>query len=648
MNKFFVVLIGFVFFSIQLFGSESGDTLKSSFLDAYYNKNNKSDYQYLLQSGFRQLENDSLDEGLQNILNGLTKLNEEEQTNRFAEYEYLELYYLLSLINSSDIIPEDIALLKKYFHRVFVPESVYKKPALKTLLAEMKNAKLLNRIFIFDEAIHNNIIRAVSQTYQFQQKYPNTLEHNAFLGKRFYNIGIWLLSKEHLSKAIDAFPSYALGYAYRGVCNMNLNMPDEAKKDFETSIRLYSKNPMAYNELGRYYLYVGDPKMAIPQFYNAIKANPVYVPPYNNIGVSYYQLNELDSALKYYNQTIEYQPKYILAYNNRAQLFYDHEQYEKAIFDYTKSIDLNKGNPEVYAQRGLSYYLIGSFDKALADFTLAARLKPYNSYYNDLIGQCYVAKDELKKAIKVYSKSIRLNNKKENAFFERGNCYFKLKKYKEAVTDYSSCIALNESNPQSFLARGDAYLRLKEYQLALNDYTMALNTNNLDVVSIDKIGFVYHAMDDFDKSNEYYNQILQMDSLSYSAYFMRGMNYFYMEQYDRALEDLFKSLEVNPDYSLSICQIGWIYYKKGDFNKCIEYSNRAYLLDKELINTQFNIALSYLRLGEKEKACQLYEATNKANKKNTYYIDGAKKNLQELVDKKICEEDAKYILKEIF
>ncbi|NLF42736.1 MAG: FAD-dependent thymidylate synthase, partial [Bacteroidales bacterium] len=59
-------------------------------------------------------------------------------------------------------------------------------------------------------------------------------------------------------------------------------------------------------------------------------------------------------------------------------------------------------------------------------------------------------------------------------------------------------------------------------------------------------------------------------------------------------------------------------------------------------------ALSYLRLGEKEKACQLYEATNKANKKNTYYIDGAKKNLQELVDKKICEEDAKYILKEIF
>lgn len=94
---------------------------------------------------------------------------------------------------------------------------------------------------------------------------------------------------------------------------------------------------------------------------------------------------------------------------------------------------------------------------------------------------------------------------------------------------------------------------------------------------------------------------------------------------------------------------GWIYYLKGDFNNCIKYSSRAVKLDKSALYAHYNIALSYLCLGELEKAKSKYNETIKLNKDlNQEIHPGAIEDLQDLIKNNFKKTEAEMILNDLF
>ena len=94
---------------------------------------------------------------------------------------------------------------------------------------------------------------------------------------------------------------------------------------------------------------------------------------------------------------------------------------------------------------------------------------------------------------------------------------------------------------------------------------------------------------------------------------------------------------------------GWIYYLKGDYSKSIEYSEKAVKLDTTALYAHYNIALSYLCLGEIEKAKTKYIATIRLNEDLGEEISkGAIVDLQNLVKDNFKKAESIEILNDLF
>ena len=91
-------------------------------------------------------------------------------------------------------------------------------------------------------------------------------------------------------------------------------------------------------------------------------------------------------------------------------------------------------------------------------------------------------------------------------------------------------------------------------------------------------------------------------------------SYIHLAMYDKALKYNFKSLEIREsennkkDISISLMNIGLIYYKIGDFDQAVEFYNRALAAKQQVGDTQaldelfINLSLCYVYLGQYEKA----------------------------------------------
>ena len=185
----------------------------------------------------------------------------------------------------------------------------------------------------------------------------------------------------------------------------------------------------------------------------------------------------------------------------------------------------------------------------------------------------------------------------------------------EAIRDYNKAIELDPNNVDAYGNRGDAYVKLGKYEEAIRDY----------------------------------NKAIELDPKSKWAYHRLGWTYMEMELLDKSITAYKKSIELDMSFSASYGNLGWVYYLKGDYQKCIEYSEEAVSLDSTALYAKYNIALSYLCLGQIEKAKRLYAETKQYNLSLEGEIrQGAIDDLKELIEKDNMAKEARMILIEIF
>ena len=103
----------------------------------------------------------------------------------------------------------------------------------------------------------------------------------------------------------------------------------------------------------------------------------------------------------------------------------------------------------------------------------------------------------------------------------------------------------------------------------------------------------------------------------------KGNFYFDAEDYNKAVEYYNKAVELNPNYGTAWNNIGVAYYNLGNYNKAVEYYNKSLELNPDYDIAWNNLGLAYRRLGNYNKAVECY---NKAVRLNPKY-DTAWNNL---------------------
>lgn len=245
-----------------------------------------------------------------------------------------------------------------------------------------------------------------------------------------------------------------------------------------------------------------------------------------------------------------------------------------AICYFTEALKYNKHDKIVWHKLGLSYNDIKEYQKAI---------------------ECH--KNEIK-----YSQDGTETSPLKNIAVN----LISLGKYDEAKTYYFSAMELDSLDHEIYSGIGNAYVfqdTPESYKTALGYYEKALELNeNLHVVWCNMGTIVFNQENpDIELALKYYNKSLGIEPFFPEALLNRANYYLKKEQYDLALEDINKSLSLNPrveawSIKIQICEA------TGNHQEAINAYKKTIAYYPESATIRSLIAYNYIDLGNFDKA----------------------------------------------
>lgn len=146
-----------------------------------------------------------------------------------------------------------------------------------------------------------------------------------------------------------------------------------------------------------------------------------------------------------------------------------------------------------------------------------------------------------------------------------------------------------------------------QLEVAAMLYKKALSLDKQNVNIQYSLATVYHKLNDFSQAKKYYNNVLSVNP----KYFKALNNLLVLlgqENPAKALQSLRELAQINPSYSPLQAQIGMLLVNIGDYAEAERHLKKAVMLDPNVPQYKYNLAVLYDRTQQNKLALQLYRS----------------------------------------
>ena len=228
---------------------------------------------------------------------------------------------------------------------------------------------------------------------------------------------------------------------------------EEARKEYQTVLKLDPGQMRAYYGLGNVYHAMGRPEEAISAYQRAIAVDPTFALSHNNLGIVYDELGRSDLAEEEYGKALRLKPGFVKPCNNLAIL---------------------------YARRG-------DFDRAKETIARAIRLDPRYAIGHHTLGNIHALQGRWEQAGLAFERAVNVKPDFLEAWCDLGDVYNAQGVYGKAEEAYRKALGVAPRSGRAHRALGMLYLRpLKDPEKALHHLRKAL--------TLDPEGFDAEAM----------------------------------------------------------------------------------------------------------------------------------------------------------
>ncbi len=367
----------------------------------------------------------------------------------------------------------------------------------------------------------------------------------------------------------------------------------------------------------------------------------------------YYQalLNPIDDDNCKLNidKALSLDPKFDKAYMTMGRIYQYREQHDSAAYYFNMGIVNTDSKAEGYYLLGSCYLEKNRRDSALFCLTKAIRLYPefYDAYMKRstalLLYERFVdAHKDIDTVLKVFPAH-------PDALDQRAKIFAAEKKYDEALKIYKQMLRKYPDDPLVFMRRGSIYFGMKKYDLAIADFKTTLTYWPYHTTALRRAATTCLAMKDSGEAFRYFKRVLELKKNGFIGdYIYSGSVYTEAGYYDEAVKFYGYALKSNAKHPTANGNLGWVYYKKADYENCIKYSKKAIEYDSTTMYAKFNIALCKLRTGEIEQAKILYkDYTEQSLRLGFPKPEGAMQDLKDLIALAIHEQECQQIIDEM-
>lgn len=155
--------------------------------------------------------------------------------------------------------------------------------------------------------------------------------------------------------------------------------------------------------------------------------------------------------------------------------------------------------------------------------------------------------------------------------FLKGKILIASDRYDEGLASLNRSIELNPKLRPPYLLKANYFSNTGQIDAAQETLDDLLIINPKDVGALSQLGSLFERQKDFSNAYTTYERILEIDSNHAGA--LNNLAYFSAEhtgELDKALELALKARDLLPKNPLIADTLGWIYYRKGDYDAALE------------------------------------------------------------------------------
>ncbi len=262
-------------------------------------------------------------------------------------------------------------------------------------------------------------------------------------------------------------------------------------------------------------------------------------------------------------------------WQNRARLYLEAGNVDFAFRDINRALELNNEDSKVFLLLSDIYFTIGKVENSLASIRKAIKLAPDNV-------EGYMKMARLKLILREYpaanmfaEKALSFDPDNEEAYYIKGIAALEQRDTTDCIRLMKVAAALDTD----FFA---ANLNLAVLLDAKNDYSAekyykkAIEIKPDNTLALYSLGMFYQKEKQFKHALEAYDTLISRHPDNAEAHFNKG--YIYLTEYlefEKAEPEFKKAIEIKPDYTEAVYNLGRVYEVMGETEKAKEKYREA-------------------------------------------------------------------------
>jgi tetratricopeptide (TPR) repeat protein len=256
-----------------------------------------------------------------------------------------------------------------------------------------------------------------------------------------------------------------------------------------------------------------------------------------------------------------------------------------------RALQLNPESKQGYNDLGLAYLRLKQFDQAEAAFHKQLKVNLFDEHAYNYLGLTFQQQQKFPEAVAAYRKQLDINPLDPVTHAALGALFLEEHKYSEAVPELDKAAVLAPESAELQISLGQALLNTGQKEKALEAFQKGIDLGHSPATWNNVAYNLANANIELDRAAQYAESAISATDAN-----LRNIQLAHL-----SLDDLNQV----PNIGVYWDTLGWVNFKRGDFDKAERYIRAAWLLDQQG-EVGDHLAQLYEKRGEKREAIQLY------------------------------------------
>jgi Flp pilus assembly protein TadD len=210
-------------------------------------------------------------------------------------------------------------------------------------------------------------------------------------------------------------------------------------------------------------------------------------------------------------------------------------------------------------------------------------------------------------SITLFSHALEVSQDNPLACYNLGNAYDDLGRHPEAIDAYKRAIKTKPDHSDACYNLGNAYRSLGRYHEAIDAFKQAITIKPDFAYAYSNLGAAYGSLGRFHEAIQALEQAITIEPDHLDACLNLGNAYGSLGRYQQAIEAFNQATRIKPDDPHAWCSLGNACGALGRYQQAVDAFKQAIKIKPDYTDPRYNLALTYLNIGDKPSALQQYE-----------------------------------------